>query len=402
MRKFTVRTTVIVAGIIIALLAATLAEAMMVYTLEIDRKENEMYTKNLQISNLTAQVASISASLAAKEAQLAAQNNTITELNSENAQLAATISSLNIQLASLQYQHNTSDTQTETLTAQISVLQSQISKFGTDPSTTQFGLQTLVFHVSQKSASDYWAQLPNATDTYSKTVALFNGTYNVLFLPEYYSDETWAEELTWLQSNFGGTHGIPIMLDVFCGGDGTSPTPKLSIADIEAALASCNVKYLRISEVLSWHYEHGLPFPTEYVTSILQFCRSHGLQLVWTEWKPDSLPSIQTFTAIKSYISGYEDIVTVSFSTNSGTLEPIQGYTQVSAQFQHWGASVQAWYWTTRHGGNPVDMPISVLLQHTLEARNMGAELIEFEPYWYLYTNAQPNQNLKQLQTLLS
>jgi hypothetical protein len=51
---------------------------------------------------------------------------------------------------------------------------------------------------------------------------------------------------------------------------------------------------------------------------------------------------------------------------------------------------------------NPMDMPVSVLLQHTLEARNMGAELVEFEPYWYFYTNGQPNQNLKQLQTLLS
>jgi hypothetical protein len=402
MKKVTARTALIIAGVVIALLAATLAEAMMVYTVQIDRKESEMYMKDLQIGSLNAQVASNSASIAAKDAQLTVQNSTITELIGENAQLTANISTLSIRIASLQYQLSISNGKNESLTAQIAALQNQISKFGANPNTSQFELQTLIFHVSQKSTSDYWAQVPNVTDSYSKTAALFNGKYNVLLLPEYNGHANWTEELAWLRSNFGGKSGVPIVLDVFCGGDGTSPTPQLSIADIEAALACCNVKYLRISEVVSWHFEHNLPFPTDYVTSVLQLCRSKGLGLIWTEWRPDSSPGIQTFTAIQGYISGYEDIVTASFSTNSGILEPIQGYTELCAQFQHWGASVQAWYWTTRYGGNPMDMPVSVLLQHTLEARNMGAELIEFEPYWYFYTNGQPNQNLKQLQTLLS
>jgi hypothetical protein len=402
MKRISTRTALIVAGIIIALLAACLAEAIAVYTLEVDKNESAAHAKDQHISSLNAQLASNTASIAVKNVQILAQNSTIENLTSQNAQLNAIVSTLNIQLASLQYQHNTSDSQVETLAAQIAALQSRISKFGADPSTTQFELQTLIFHISQKSPSDYWAQVPNVTDTYSRTVALFNGTYNVLFLPEYYGHTNWSEELAWLRNNFGGTNGVPIALDVFCGGDGASPTPQLSIADIETALACCNVKYLRISEVVSWHLEHNLPFPTDYVTSILQLCRSKGLGLVWTEWKPDNLPGIQTFTAIQRYIIGYEDIVTVSFSTNSGILEPIQGYTELCAQFQHWGASVQAWYWTTRYGGNPADMPVSVLLQHTLEARNMGAELIEFEPYWYFYNEGQPNQNMKQLQTLLS
>jgi len=402
MKKIAPRTTLIVAGIVIVLLAASLAEAIMVYTVEIGKRENETYERNLQIANLNAQVASYNASLAAANAQLATLSGQIANLTRVNAQLVGNVSALSLQLASIQYQHNTSSTEIDTLNAQISVLQNQISKFGSNSSTSQFNLQTLVFHVSQKSASDYWAQVPNATDTYRKTVALFSGKYDVVFLPEYMGHASWSEELAWLQSNFGGTHGIPIMLDVFCGGDGTSPTPKLSIADIEAALASCNVKYLRISEVASWYYEHSLPFPTDYVLSILQLCASRGLQLVWTEWKPDSLPSVETFTEIQTCITGYKDIVTASFSTNSGTLEPIQGFTEVSSMFMHWGASVQAWYWSTRYGGNPVDMPVSMLLQHTLEARNMGAELIQFEPYWYFYENGQPNQNLKQLASSLS
>ncbi len=402
MKRISTRTVLIVAAIVIALLAASLAEAIAVNTLEASKNESEMHIKDLQINSLNAQIARNNAAIADKDAQILTQNSTIGNLTSQNAKLNTDVSALSIQLASLQYLRNTSESQVGTLAAQIAALQNQISKFGADPSKTLFELQTLIFHISQKSPSDYWAQVPNVTEAYSKTVALFNKTYNVLFLPEYYGHANWTEELTWLRNNFGGTNGVPIALDIFCGGDGASPTPKLSIVEIEAAMACCNVKYLRISEVVSWYMEHNLPFPTGYVTSILQLCRSKGLELVWTEWKPDSLPSIQTFTAIQSYIRGYEDIVTVSFSTNSGVLEPIQGYTELCAQFQHWGASVQAWYWTTRYGGNPMDMPSSVLLQHTLEARNMGAELVEFEPYWYFYTGGQPNQNLKQLATLLT
>ena len=60
-----------------------------------------------------------------------------------------------------------------------------------------------------------------------------------------------------------------------------TPTPMLSTNDILAAMAVANVQYLRFAEVVSWHIEHPeLPFPTDYVTSILDFCRANGLKVV--------------------------------------------------------------------------------------------------------------------------
>ena len=139
-----------------------------------------------------------------------------------------------------------------------------------------------------------------------------------------------------------------------------------------------------------------MPFPTAYVTSILEFCRANGLKLFWAEWK------VETFKSIQTYIKGYEDIVTVSFSTNSGDLEPADGFMQVSIMFQHWGGSVQAWYWTTRYGSDPLNMPISLLIQQVLSAKNIGAEILQFEPYWYFFDNGQANENLKLLETILA
>ena len=129
--------------------------------------------------------------------------------------------------------------------------------------------------------------------------------------------------------------------------------------------------------------------------------RANNLKLFWTEWKLETFPTLQT------YIKGYEDIVTVSFSTNSGDGEPSDGFLQVSQLFQHWGASVQAWYWDTRYGSDPLkmpteDMPISLLIQHTFSAKIMGAEIIQFEPYWYFFDNGQANENLKTLEIILA
>ena len=93
--------------------------------------------------------------------------------------------------------------------------------------------------------------------------------------------------------------------------------------------------------------------------------------------------------------------MTVSFSTNSGDLEPADGFMQVSIMFQHWGGSVQAWYWTTRYGSDPLNMPISLLIQQVLSAKNIGAEILQFEPYWYFFDNGQANENLKLLETML-
>ena len=187
------------------------------------------------------------------------------------------------------------------------------------------------------------------------------------------------------------------MLDVFGGGNGSNPTPMLSLENISSAMAVSNVQYLRFAEVISWHMGHPeLPFPVDYVSSILGFCRANNLKLLWTEWK------IETFPALETYITGYEDIVTVSFSTNSGDVEPSEGFMQISQTFQHWGGSVQAWYWETRNNSTLMDMPASLLTEHAVFAKSLGAEIIEFEPYWYFFNNGDANDNLRFLETMLA
>jgi hypothetical protein len=176
-------------------------------------------------------------------------------------------------------------------------------------------------------------------------------------------------------------------------------------------MAVCDVRWLRISEVVSWYIEHNLPFPTDYVTNILNFCKEHNLKVQWNEWKVGD----SVFQRIQSCIVGFEDIVTVSFSTNSGDLEPADGFMLVSKMFQHWGGSVQAWYWETRHRGNystvpenppglsnPLNMPISTLIHHALSAKNIGAEILQFEPYWYFFDNGEAKENLKLLEIMLA
>ncbi len=123
-----------------------------------------------------------------------------------------------------------------------------------------------------------------------------------------------------------------------------------------------NVKCIRIAEVISWHLENNLSFPTNYVNELLEFCKTHNLQVFWTEWKndfPDK--NVETFTAIKSYIAGYEDLVTVSFSTNSQELEPADAFLKLDQMFTQWGTSIQPWYWNTTQNQDLMDMPASLI-----------------------------------------
>ena len=55
--------------------------------------------------------------------------------------------------------------------------------------------------------------------------------------------------------------------------------------------------------------------------------------------------------------------------------------------FQHWGASIQAWYWDTRYDEDLQNMPRSLLTLHASVAKSTGAEIIQFEPYWYFFTS---------------
>ena len=77
--------------------------------------------------------------------------------------------------------------------------------------------------------------------------------------------------------------------------------------------------------------------------------------------------------------------------------------------FSHWGASIQTWYWDTRYNESnnrtiEQDMPISLLIQHALAAKNIGAEIIQFEPYWYFFNpeTGELTENLELLFTMLN
>jgi len=262
---------------------------------------------------------------------------------------------------------------------------------------------TLVFHVSEKGEEYQYAQLPNATYTYEQLSRLNNQSFDLILLPEYKENLNWNEEKAWIAANFGGQDGIPIMLDVFGGGDQNTPTPMLSTEQIAEALDIANVKYIRFAEVSSWHIENNLSFPTDYVREVLEFCKSNNLQVFWTEWKndfPDE--NVETFTAIKTYIQGYDDIVTVSFSTNSQELEPVDAFLKLGQTFTHWGASIQPWYWHINRNQDLMTCPPSLILEHTLTAKAIGAKIIQFEPYWYFFNyDGSPNDNLKLLLTNL-
>lgn len=404
------RNVVVALGIICILLTVSLAGVIANYTSTINAKDNTLTSKDSTINNQNAQIAN-------ENSQLTEDNNTIFSLNaqlsSEDSQivnLQSQVNSLNSQIAILQSQASSdkstitnlqgqvasADSQISSLSSTVTALQSQVNDLTAIINMNNPSLQTLVFHVCEKGPGYTWGHLPDVNSTYNQILALNNNTYNILLLPEYEGNTNWTQELAWIAANFGGPHGIPIMLDVFSGGNGSTPIQMLSPNDILAAMAVCNVQYLRFPELVSWYMGQNLPFPTAYVTSILQFCRANNLKLFWTEWDPAA------FTAIQTYIAGYEDIVTVSFSTNSGLLEPAAGFMQISTIFQHWGASVQAWYWTTRTGQDPMDMPASLLVQQALSAKYIGAQILQFEPYWYFFDNGQTNQNLQLLMAMLT
>ncbi len=187
------------------------------------------------------------------------------------------------------------------------------------------------------------------------------------------------------------------MLDVFGGGSESTPTPMLTTEKISEAMDIANVKYIRIAEVISWHIENNIAFPTDYVKGVLDFCKTNHIQVFWTEWKDDfPAENVETFSAIKNYIAGYEDIVTVSFSTNSQELEPVDAYLKLNQNFTQWGTSIQPWYWNTTHNQDLMTCPPSLLLEQSLTAKALCAKIIQYEPYWYFFNYAgSPNDNLK-------
>lgn len=358
---------------------------------ERDNLNDEVVALTTERNRLNAQVSSLTNERDEALAEVETYANLNSELDTEVNKLKAEQDDLLTQVSFLIAQRDDA-------WANVTILENQKEKLEKVITFNTSNLQTLVFHISEKN----WTDIPDINYTYNEILALNNNTYEIMILPEFEEHQNWTAELEWLNNNFMGKQGIPIMLEAFGGSEGGAPITKLFPENITTALTTCNIKYLRFTEVISWHMQYNVTFPTTYVKSMLDFCRTNNLKIFWTEWKTDYLPIADVFTSIQTLIEGYEDIVTVSFSTNSGEAEPAFGFLNLDEMFQHWGASIQAWYWDTRYE-DLLNMPISLLIQHTLAAKNIGAEIIQFEPYWYFFNseNGEITEKLEVLFTML-
>jgi len=282
-------------------------------------------------------------------------------------------------------------------------------------STTK--LDTIVYHVGEHTETvDYppVVHIPNITDVYQQILAANNGKYpNVYLLPIYNGHlSSWDEEKAWIKTNFAN---IPIMLEAFASTGGDTAF-QLSTDQITDIMANVQVKWIRIFEVVGWHAYEGVPFPEDYVTELLTFCKNNNLKVFWSEWSVWNVN--ENVEMIRDALSGFEDIVTFGFGTNSGDLEPEDGFKWLKnlTLTDHWGASVQAWWWDTHHNeawtGEPqppgldnlLNMPASLMATHAQECRDMGGELIQFEPYWYFFnfTDGKARDSLKTMHETLN
>jgi hypothetical protein len=210
----------------------------------------------------------------------------------------------------------------------------------------------------------------------------------VLILPEYNGNLDWTETLRWISTNFSG---VPICLSVFEDGNESWPNPnvKLTAVEIEQAMVASDVRMVRFAEMISWYLGANRTFPIDEVRSVLEFCRSKDLKVLWNEWKI----SVDVLPFLNETLYGFEDLVTVVYQTNNGFDEPFIGYL-FSTQFEHWGASVQSWYWEEHGKGDKDKMPIDTMVEHALLSRNMGTEVIQFEPYWYFFDSGEPLETM--------
>ncbi|MCW4024931.1 MAG: hypothetical protein NWF01_07855 [Candidatus Bathyarchaeota archaeon] len=260
-------------------------------------------------------------------------------------------------------------------------------------------LDTIVYHVSEKTSPDFLIHTPSVNDVYQQILTANNDKVpNVVLLPEYNAHAVWADEAAWITANF---QDIPVMVD--CAGGWEH---HVTVEEIAALIAAgIQVKWVRIAELVSY-YEEWLheEFPDDYVIGLLEFCRANNIKVYFCEWK------ISAFDKVLEVIEGFEDIVTVGFKTNSGDMEPAQGFKflvdklrAISPNPEHWGATIETWYWETRHRGlaahpeadvfEPNNMPVSFMVCHMQEAVAMpnvwysGAELLQFEAYWWFFEN---------------
>ncbi len=239
-------------------------------------------------------------------------------------------------------------------------------------------LQTVLWHVSYKGSGSLFGNTDNFTNTYN---ALKNSTaYNILLVPELPRSLDWNTQLKWYRDNLTN---IPLCVTIFEFDNTSVPLANVTLEQLAQVVDVCSVRMVRFHELVSWCMGQNVSLPVSFIRDVLSFCRAHGIGLFWNEWKN----TVDVWKRIADCIVGYEDIVTVSYGTNNVFNEPVSGYMAVSERFAHWGASVQPWYWTDRYNVDVTTMPVWLLTWHALLAKNLGAEILQFEPSWYFLDN---------------
>jgi hypothetical protein len=234
-------------------------------------------------------------------------------------------------------------------------------------------------HFVEKGANSTFGHCPDPRYTYELTKAGFAGK-EVWVIPEYDGNLNLTKRMEWFAENFTG---IPVVIDVFEGGNNTSPNVMLTIADLEQIMSVANVTAIRFPEVISWYMSANetspVDFPNMYVWvhDMMDFALNKNLKIYWSEWKlGDDIEELTNET-----LAGYEDKITYLYQTNNQYQHPLIGYSYAH-ELPHWGASVQSWY-VDDQDEDIWDLPVDIVAKYAMLARNMGAETIEFEPYWY-------------------
>lgn len=208
-------------------------------------------------------------------------------------------------------------------------------------------------------------------------------------IPERNGNLNLTKRLEWLAENFTG---IPVVIDVFEGGNNPSPNVMLSIANLEKIMSVANVTAIRFPEVISWYMKANetrlVTVPIAWIQDMFDFAIRNNLKIYWSEWKLGN--DIEVLT--NATLAGYEYKITYLYQTNNQYQHPLIGYSYAH-ELPHWGASVQSWY-VNAQNETKFDLSVDIVAEYATLARNMGAETIQFEPYWYFIENSEPLESI--------
>jgi hypothetical protein len=257
--------------------------------------------------------------------------------------------------------------------------------------------KTVIVHFSEKGdGSD--VHCPNPHYAYELCKQGFAGK-EVWVIPEYNGNTNMPARLEMLKQNYTG---IPSLIDVFEGGKNQAPNVILEIEDLEKIMNVTNVKAIRFAEVISWHMGKNQTRlsneTTAWIHRMFDFALSKGLRIYWSEWKLGT--DIEKIT--KETLAGYEDNITYLYQTNNPWEIPLIGNCYAH-EFPHWGASVQSWHKDDPNSTEEKDdLDINIVADYAKLARNMGAETIQFEPYWYFFNNkSEPKETMEKMWELI-